>query len=102
MTRGKHIWLVPLLLALLVGSVGWWADRELRHTIQQEVRDDLQSALEANVTALEIWMENQKRLATSLVDEPRLKASALKLLEQSAGTATNRVALGELSRELVN
>jgi eukaryotic-like serine/threonine-protein kinase len=101
MTRGKHIWLVPLILAVLIGGVGWWADRELRRTVRQELRDDLQSTLDANVTALEIWMENQKRIAASLADEPRLKAAALRLLEQSAEPATNRLQLGELSRELL-
>jgi len=100
MTRGKHIWLVPLLLAVLVGGVGWWADRELRRSVQQELRDDLQSTLEANVTALEIWMQNQKRLAAALAEEPGLKAGALRLLDQAAGGFTNRVAPGELSREL--
>ena len=101
MTRGKHIWLVPLLLALLVGGVGWWADRELRRTVRQELRSDLQSTLEANVTALEIWMENQKRIAASLADEPRLKTAALKLLDQPADNFTNRFTLGELSREFL-
>ena len=101
MTRGKHIWLVPLLLALLVGGVGWWADRQLARTINREVRADLGTTLEANVTALEIWMVNQKRIASSLADEPRLKAVALKLLELPADTATNRALLGELSRELI-
>lgn len=99
--RGKHIWLVPLILALAVGGVGWWADRELHRTVRQELRDDLQSTLEANVTALEIWMENQKRMAASLANEPRLKATALKLLEQPTDTPSNRVALGEMSRELL-
>ena len=82
MTRGKHIWLVPLLLALLVGGVGWWADHELHRTIQQELRGDLQSTLNANVTALEIWMENQKRIAAALAEEPRLKAVAIELFER--------------------
>src|SRR5262245_20228019 len=100
MTRGKHIWLVPLILALLVGGVGWWADRELRRSVQQELRDDLQSTLEANVTALESWMENQERIAAALADEPGLKTGALRLLEQSASGSTNRPTPGELSREL--
>ena len=100
MTRGKHIWLVPLILAVLVGGVGWWADRELRRAVQQELRDDLQSTLDANVTALEIWMENQKRLAAALADEPGLKTGALRLLDQSASGFTNRAAPGEFSREL--
>ena len=101
MTRGKHIWLVPLLLALLVGGVGWWADRELRRTIQQELRGDLRSNLDANVTALEIWMENQKRIAAALAEEPRFKTVALALFDQSAAGFTNRAAFGELSRQLI-
>ncbi|MGC3957038.1 MAG: hypothetical protein QM813_03465 [Verrucomicrobiota bacterium] len=101
MMRGKHIWLVPLLLALLVASVGWWADRQLRQTIHREVRADLSATLDANVTALEIWMANQKRIAAALADEPRLKAVALKLLDQPADTFTNRAVLNELSREFI-
>lgn len=101
MTRGKHIWLVPLALALLVSGVGWWADQELRRSVQQELRDDLRSTLEANVTALEIWMENQKRIAAALADEPGLKAGALRLLEPSASGFTNRPSPGEFSRELL-
>jgi serine/threonine protein kinase len=101
MMRGKNIWLVPLLLALLVASVGWWADRQLHQTINRELRADLSATLDANVTALEIWMTNQKRLAASLADEPRLKAVALKLLDQPSDTFTNRTALNELSRELI-
>lgn len=101
MMRGKNIWIVPLLLALLVASVGWWADRQLRQTINREVRDDLSATLDANVTALEIWMANQKRIAAALADEPRLKAVALKLLDQPTEGFTNRTALNELSRELI-
>jgi len=101
MMRGKNIWLVPLLLALLVASVGWWADRQLRATINREVRDDLSATLDANVTALEIWMTNQKRIAASLADEPRLKAVALKLFDQPTEGLTNRTTLNELSRELI-
>lgn len=101
MMRGKNIWLVPLILALVVATVGWWADRALRQTINRELRDDLSSTLDANVTALEIWMVNQKRIAASLADEPRLKAVALTLLDQSVGAATNRAGLNELSRDLI-
>ena len=95
MTRGKNIWLVPLLLALLVGGVGWWADVQLRRTIQQELRSDLQSALDANVTALEIWMANQKRIAAALAEEPRFGAVAVELLEHPVAGASNRLAVAE-------
>lgn len=99
MTRGKPIWLVPLFLALLVGGAGWWADRQLRRTIQQELRGDLQTTLEANVTALEIWMQNQQRIAAALASEPRFRAVALELFERSAAGLTNRTAFAEWSRQ---
>ena len=102
MMRVKHLWLFPLTLALLVGSAGWWADRELHQTIEQELRSDLQSTLEANVTALEIWMANQKRMAAALAEESRFKSLALELLEQSSANPTNRTALNELSRQLIS
>jgi serine/threonine protein kinase len=101
MSLGKNIWIWPLLIAGLVGAIGWWADHQLRRTIQHELRADLESTLAANVTALEIWMENQKRIAATLADEPRLKTVALKLFEQSDESGTNRTLLGELSRELI-
>lgn len=101
MLRGKHIWLIPLLTALLVAGVGWWADTQLRQVIRQELANDLQSALDANVTALEIWMANQKRIAASLAEEPRLKELANRLLSADHASGTNRTALAELSRQLL-
>ena len=98
--RGKHIWIVPLVLALLVSGVGWWADLQLRRTIQQELRSDLQTTLDANVTALEIWMANQKRIAAALTEEPRFKAVALELLEHPTAGATNRAAMADLASQL--
>lgn len=102
MTQRKHFWLVPLLLAAVVGAVGWWADGQLRHTIEQELRSDLRATLAANVTALEIWMENQKRMAASLAEEPRFRAAALQLLERTGAGETNRTVMGELSRQLIS
>jgi hypothetical protein len=90
MTRTKHLWIVPLVIAALVAFVGWWANLEVRNTIEREVAEDLVGTLEANVTALEIWMANQKRIAASLAEDPRLRETALELLERSAATPTNR------------
>jgi len=97
---GKHIWIVPLLTALVVAGVGWWADGQLRRVVQQEIRNDLESTLQANVTALEIWMTNQKRIAAALADEPRFKTLALELLDTQR-SLTNRAAANEASRQLL-
>ena len=101
MMRNKSRWLVPLGLALLVGGVGWWADLRLRETIEQELRGNLVTTLNANVTSLEIWMDNQKRLAAALTQEPRFQTLALELLAHSTDGTTNRAATAELARQLI-
>ena len=100
MLRGKHIWIIPLLTAVVVAGVGWWADGQLRRVVQQEIRSDLESTLRANVTALEIWMTNQKRIAAALAEEPRFKTLALELLDTQR-SLTNRAAATESSRQLL-
>ena len=97
---GKHIWIIPLLTALVVAGVGWWADGQLRRGVQQEIRDDLQSTLDANVTALEIWMTNQKRVAAAFAEEPHFKSLALELLDTQR-SLTNRAAANESARQLL-
>jgi serine/threonine protein kinase len=100
MLRSKNAWIFLLLTALLVAGVGWWGDSQLHRVIRTNLRKDLKSALDANVTALEIWMANQKRIATSLADEPTLHLRALELLSLAYEQPTNRTALNERARQL--
>ena len=78
----KQNWIMPLVAALVVACVGWWADRQLRQVMQEELTDDLRTMLGADVTALEIWMANQKRIAAMLAEEPRLRNLAVELLSK--------------------
>jgi len=99
--RAKQDWIMPLVAALLVACVGWWADRQLRDVMQEELRDDLRTTLSADVTALEIWMANQKRIAAVLTEEPRLKNLAVELLSKGGVRATNQQAVATLARQLI-
>jgi len=99
--RGKQNWIMPLLAALVVACVGWWADRQISQVMQEELTDDLQTMLEADVTSLEIWMANQKRIAAVLAEEPRLRNLAVELLGKSRAKATNQMALAVLARQLI-
>jgi tRNA A-37 threonylcarbamoyl transferase component Bud32 len=99
--RAKRDWIMPLLAALVVAGVGWWADRELSQVMQEELTDDLRAMLGADVTALEIWMANQKRIAAVLTEEPRLRNLAIELLSKGGAKATDQMALTVLSRQLM-
>jgi eukaryotic-like serine/threonine-protein kinase len=96
----KQNWITPLLAALVVACVGWWADRQLREVMQEELADDLRTMLEADVTSLEIWMGNQKKVAEVLAEEPRLRNLALELLTKGGAKGTNEMAVASLARQL--
>ena len=101
MFQGKNIWMIPLLTALVVAAIGWWSDGQLRGVIQSDLEASLQSGVDANATSLEIWMENQKRIATSLAEEPRFKTLAVEMLEQARDLSGQRVIVEDRTRQLL-
>lgn len=78
----QPFWIVPLAMAALVAVLGWWANDRLRQTIEEELKSDLDSTLDANVTALQIWTTNQMRMATALTEEPAVRKLSLQILDQ--------------------
>jgi tRNA A-37 threonylcarbamoyl transferase component Bud32 len=102
----QPMWIVPLVIAVLVAIFGWWGNVRLRHTIEQQLRAQLNTTLNANATALQIWMVDQKKLAGELSDEPRLRTLAVEILEdrrqaEEEGTsATNVTAVEQFSTYL--
>jgi hypothetical protein len=75
------LWVLPLVIAGLVAALGLWGNARLRETIGSELRTQLTTTLNANVTALGIWSTNQTRLATSLAEEPELRTLASQILQ---------------------
>ncbi len=85
MTTGRFrqpIWIVPLAIAGLVAVAGWWGDTRLRQTLEAQLKAQLTVTLDANVTALDIWMTNQTQLAGELADDPKVRALACAILER--------------------
>ncbi|HEY9173099.1 MAG TPA: serine/threonine protein kinase [Verrucomicrobiae bacterium] len=78
-------WAWLLVVAGVVASTGWWGANRLRLTLEESLRAELETTLGANATAIEIWIANQARLATSLASEPTLRSQALSLLNAGAG-----------------
>jgi serine/threonine protein kinase len=83
---------LPFVAVVLAIGVGYWTRREVARTIDASLTGELTSTLEANVTALEIWMRNQERLAGLIGNDPRIREMSVSLLER----ARNRVLMREL------
>ncbi len=74
------LWMIPLLIAALVALFGWWGDGRVRSTIRQELSAQLTGTLDANVTALKIWTDNQLKFASTLASEPNVRNFSARLL----------------------
>ncbi|MEW6158150.1 MAG: serine/threonine protein kinase [Verrucomicrobiota bacterium] len=85
----KPFWIFPLALAAVVALFGWWGNRQLRGTIDAQLKAELTTTLEANVTALEIWATNQTKLVIALADEPKLRDLASQLFSENVLWDTN-------------
>lgn len=88
------IWILPLVIAAGVAVLGWWGNFQLRDAIESDLKADLQTTLNANVTALEIWATNQMRMATALATEPAVHDLAEQVLSQPLTRGDAAPALG--------
>jgi len=69
--RPWHGW-IPAA-ALVVALVGWAAHRQVRRTLEADLKDEILMVLNANVAALEIWLDTQSRLASVMASDPALR-----------------------------
>ncbi len=72
---------VLLAIVLMLAGVGYWMYRGIQASLDSIVADDLQTILDADVTALELWMEDQKTLNTMWVRQRDVQEASLELAE---------------------
>jgi len=78
----------PLLLSAVAAAaaivvVGLWSQNAVQRTLEGRLRSELGTALEANVTALSVWIQGQMRTASLLAADPSIREPAGVLLERA-------------------
>jgi hypothetical protein len=76
--------IIALFLALAIpvqGAIGWWAFKTLRQSTMTDVAEDLQTILDADVAALEIWLEHEELSAEASANHPVVREQARRLVE---------------------
>ncbi len=58
----RHIWTWPLLLALVLGMAGYFVLWTVESAIRGQLHSQLQTILDADVKALDIWLTNEKQV----------------------------------------
>src|SRR5262245_39536355 len=80
MALGRHRWVWPIIVALLLGAVGWWVHESVEEAMREKLAGDLTTILNADVEALRVWTKDQKAIAQSLAGLPALRRATQQLL----------------------
>ena len=89
LSEQKRIWLIPVAVAVVVMVTGWWCNSEVRRAIEDQLENELESLISADVTALNIWIDNQLRFVSSLASEEQVKSLALSVVNKASTDGTN-------------
>ena len=92
-------WILPLAIAVLVGSVGWWAQATVEGAVKQQLAQDLSTLVDTEVAALSLWLDIEKSETEKLAINPTVNAQVLELLRMSTDLVGGRDAFRS-SRQL--
>jgi serine/threonine protein kinase len=94
----RHLWAWPVIASVVFGGVGWWVQRRVEATMREEIAGQLDTILDADVTALRTWGRDQRAIARSLARLPALRPPVRGLL--AAGPPQTRAGKLPLSQDL--
>lgn len=76
------LWSVPLVAAVVFVAAGYFVRMAVEHRMQSHLRSVLTAMLDADVSALEIWVDEQKANVDTLAMDPRLQGQLVELTSQ--------------------
>ena len=77
----RWLWLWPCLGLLATAAVGLWVRNSIESVIATQLASELDSLLQANVTAMRLWLEVHVDDAKAVAADPDVLAPAYGLLE---------------------
>lgn len=75
----RHLWIWPLLGAILISIVGLWTRTLVEGSVRSELVSRMQTLLSANVTALKLWFGEQEADARSMAADIRIQEAVVQL-----------------------
>ncbi len=96
----RHLWVWPIIAALLLGGVGWWVHRYVEEAMREELAGQLTTLLNADIAALRTWTKDQEAIVRALAQMPALRPPVSGLLaaaDRPDGTANKPAASQELA-----
>ena len=75
----KHLWIVPLLGAVIFALVGLWVRSRVEETTRAELAARLETVLQADINALRLWFTEREYDAKSLASDMRIQGAIAEL-----------------------
>ena len=94
-------WLIPSVVGVIIVIVGILTNVAVEKAIKDDLAGELQVILDADVAALRIWLEAQKRAVEAIIAEPEVKAGIQDLVALAGEQGTFDAAL-RVSQPLKN
>ncbi len=89
----RHVWVWPLIGAVLISVVGIWVRDRVEETTKAELASRLQTLLNADMAALRLWFNEQEADAKSFADDLRVRGAVEDLVNLSKETDVTPAAL---------
>ena len=86
----RQFWAWPLIAAVVLGGIAWWANRAVEGVMQTQVAAELTAIRDADVTALRIWMKQQEADVHVLAMSDRIRPAVNELLAHADSDAALR------------
>jgi hypothetical protein len=97
----KHLWIWPLLGAVLISVAGLWTRSLVEGAIKAELAARLQTVLNANVSAVRLWFSERESDVRVLASDRPLQEAVLELSGLARrGFATSNMVESTPAREL--
>jgi hypothetical protein len=77
----RQLWIWPILAALLLGGARWYVNAEVEGAMRRQRIDALTTILDADVTAVRVWLVEQAIDAELIARDPKLEPPVQELLD---------------------
>jgi tRNA A-37 threonylcarbamoyl transferase component Bud32 len=76
----RQLWAWPIIAAVVFGGAGWWVHHAVEDAMRQQRVSDLNVMVDASVTALRVWIGEQRINAELVADDEAIRNLVAELL----------------------
>ncbi|MBI3839965.1 MAG: hypothetical protein HY288_18745 [Planctomycetia bacterium] len=80
----RYVWVVPILALVVLIFTGTWLRSRIERALQAQLEGQLRTLLDADVTALKLWLHAQEANAMAAAQEPSIRQAIIELAQLAA------------------